>query len=60
MSAKGRPERESAPQRVARRVVHTSAQGRRKLAKARAAFGRPSGGPWREFAPKREARRVVQ
>jgi len=44
MSAKGRPERELAPQRVARRVVVQCAKGR----------------PERELAPQRVARRVVQ
>jgi len=44
MSAQGRPKRELAPKREARRVIQLSAQGR----------------PKRELAPKREARRVVQ
>jgi hypothetical protein len=44
MSAPGRPKRESAPKREARRVIQISAPGRRK----------------RESAPKREARRTEQ
>ena len=44
MSAQGRPKRESAPQREARREIQMSAQGR----------------PKRESAPQRDARRQMQ
>jgi hypothetical protein len=44
MSAQGRPKRESAPEREARRAFHYRAQGR----------------PKRESAPEREARRVLR